>query len=254
MRRPVIAGNWKLNKTIGEAVEFVLALRDLVADVTDVEIVLAPPFTALSAVAKGLEGSNIRLAAQDVFWEDSGAFTGEVSPVMLKEVGCDYVIIGHSERRQYFGETNETVNRKAKAAHAHGLKPIICVGETLVDREAGGTESVIKDHIINGISEFSEREILSTVMAYEPVWAIGTGRTATPNQTQKVQRFIRSLLSRTYSADVASQVRIQYGGSVNPDNAADLMAQPDVDGALVGGASLEAESLAQIVKATHTVK
>jgi triosephosphate isomerase len=164
------------------------------------------------------------------------------------------VIIGHSERRQYFGETNETVNRKAKAAHAHGLKPIICVGETLVDREAGGTESVIKDHIINGISEFSEREILSTVMAYEPVWAIGTGRTATPNQTQKVQRFIRSLLSRTYSADVASQVRIQYGGSVNPDNAADLMAQQDVDGALVGGASLEAESLAQIVKATHTVK
>ncbi|MCZ6678426.1 MAG: triose-phosphate isomerase [Candidatus Poribacteria bacterium] len=249
MRTPIIAGNWKLNKTISEAVESVAALRTLVADVNEVEIVVAPTFTALFAVAQVLENGNIRLSAQDVFWEDRGAFTGEVSPAMLKDAGCDYVIIGHSERRQYFSETNESVNRKAKAAHAHGLKPIICVGEQLEDREAGRTEAVIRDHVINGIAELSADQILSTVIAYEPVWAIGTGKTATADEAQEVHTFIRSLLAETYSDEVASQVRIQYGGSVKPDNAAELMAQPDVDGALVGGASLEAESFAQIVKA-----
>ena len=251
MRTPIIVGNWKLNKTISEAVALVAVLRSLVADVTDVEIVVAPVFTGLSAVAEALADGNIRLAAQDVFWEDSGAFTGEVSPGLLKDVGCDYVIIGHSERRQYFGETNENVNRKAKAAHAHGLTPIICTGESLEEREAGKTGTVVKDHLLKGIAELSADQIASTVIAYEPVWAIGTGHNATPDRAQEVHALIRSLLSEIYSPDVASQVRIQYGGSVKPDNAAELIAQPDVDGALVGTASWEAESFAQIVKAVY---
>ena len=247
-RTPIIAANWKLNKTVGEATTLVSALKNQVSDVTGVEVIVAPAFTVLSTVAKMLEGSNIRLSAQDVFWEDRGAFTGEISPTMLKDVGCDYVIIGHSERRQYFDETNETVNKKVKAALAHSLTPIMCVGESLEDREAERTDSVIQDHIINGIAGLSEVALLSTVIAYEPVWAIGAGLTATPNQAQEAHTFIRSLLSEKYSADVAAQVRIQYGGSVKPDNVSELMAQPDVDGALVGGASLEAESFAQIVK------
>ena len=251
MRTPIIVGNWKLNKTIREAVALVTSLQTLVADITDVEIVVAPVFTGLSAVSEALAGGDIRLAAQDVFWEDSGAFTGEVSPGMLKEVGCDYVIIGHSERRQYFNETNENVNHKAKAAHAHSLIPIICAGESLEEREAGKTGTVVKDHVLNGIDGLSADQITSTVIAYEPVWAIGTGHNATPDQAQEVHALIRSLLSEVYSADVASQVRIQYGGSVKPDNAAALIAQPDVDGALVGTASWEAESFAQIVKAVY---
>ena len=253
MRTPIIVGNWKLNKTIREAITFVNSLQPMVADATDVEIVVAPVFTGLSAVAQALAGSDIRLAAQDVFWEDRGAFTGEVAPGMLKDVGCDYVIIGHSERRQYFGETNENVNRKAKAAHTHGLIPIICVGESLEDREAGKTAAVVTDHVLNGIVGLSADQIVSTVIAYEPVWAIGTGHNATPDQAQDVHALIRSLLSEIYSADVASQVRIQYGGSVKPENAAELVAQPDVDGALVGTASWEAESFAQIVKAASAV-
>ena len=175
MRTPIIVGNWKLNKTIRESVAFVDALQPLVADVTHVEIVVAPVFTGLSAVAQVLTPSDIRLAAQDVFWEDSGAFTGEVSPGMLKDVGCDYVIIGHSERRQYFSETNEDVNRKAKAAHTHGLIPIICAGESLEEREAGKTGAVVKDHVVEGIAGLSADQIVTTVIAYEPVWAIGTG-------------------------------------------------------------------------------
>jgi triosephosphate isomerase len=251
MRTPIIAGNWKLNKTVGGAVELVTRLRTLVTGVTDTEIVVAPAFTALSAVAEAVVGSNLRLAAQDMFWEESGAFTGEVSPTMLRDVGCDYVIIGHSERRQFFSETNESVNRKVKAAHRHGLRPIVCVGERLEDREAGRTELVVEDHVISGVAGLSANQILSTVIAYEPVWAIGTGKTATPDQAQEVHAFIRSVLSKAYSATVASQVRLQYGGSVKPDNAAELMAQPDVDGALVGGASLEAEAFAQIMKAVN---
>ena len=253
MRTPIIVGNWKLNKTIREAVALVDSLQPLVADVTDVEIVVTPVFTGLTAVSKVLTDGNIRLGAQDVFWEESGAFTGEVSPGMLKDVGCDYVIIGHSERRQYFGETNDTVNRKAKAAHAHGLIPIICAGESLDEREAGETGAVVKDHILNGIAGLSADQIVSTVIAYEPVWAIGTGHNATPDQAQEVHALIRSLLSEIYSTDVASQVRIQYGGSVKPDNATALIEQPDVDGALVGTASWEAESFAQVVKAANDV-
>lgn len=248
MRTPIIAGNWKLNKTISEAVALVTGLKVSVADETDVETIVAPPFTALSAVSDAIKDSNIRLAAQDVYWEDSGAFTGEVSAPLLKDAGCDYVIIGHSERRQYFGETNDSVNQKVKAALAHDLKPIICVGEHLEEREAGHTETVIESHVTGGISGLSVADLLSCVIAYEPVWAIGTGKTATPAQAQEVHHFIRGLLTKAYSAEVASQICIQYGGSVKPENAAELMAQPDVDGALVGGASLEAESFAEIVK------
>ena len=248
MRTPIITGNWKLNKTISEAVALATALKASVADATDVDIIVAPPFTALSAVSDAIAGSNIRLAAQDAYWEDSGAFTGEVSVPMLKDAGCDYVIIGHSERRQYFGETHDSVNQKVKAALAHGLKPIICVGEQLEEREAGHTETVIESHVKGGIAGLSDADLSSCIIAYEPVWAIGTGKTATPDQAQKVHNFIRGLLTKGYSAEVASQICIQYGGSVKPENTAELMAQPDVDGALVGGASLEAESFAGIVK------
>lgn len=248
MRTPIIAGNWKLNNTISEAVSLTTALKPLVAGCRDVEIIVAPPFTALASVSSTIAGSNIRLAAQDVYSEDSGAFTGEVSVPMLKDVGCGYVIIGHSERRQYFGETNESVNQKVKAVLGHGLKPIICVGEQLEDRESGQTEAVIESHVTGGIAGLSATDLASSVIAYEPIWAIGTGKTATPEQAQEVHAFIRGLLAAAHSAEVASQIRIQYGGSVNPENASALMAQPDVDGALVGGASLEAEAFAQIVK------
>ena len=251
MRTPIIAGNWKLNKTISEAVTLTTALKALVADVNSVEMIVAPPFTALAAVSDAIADSNICLSAQDVYSEDSGAFTGEVSAPMLKDVGCDYVIIGHSERRQYFSETNESVNQKVKAALAHALKPIICVGEHLEEREAGQTEAVIEDHVSGGIAGLSAAELSFCVIAYEPVWAIGTGKTATPAQAQEVHNFIRGLLTTAYSAEVASELCIQYGGSVKPENAAELMAQPDVDGALVGGASLEAESFAQIVKSAQ---
>ncbi len=248
MRKPIIAGNWKMNKTVGEARELVNALKGKVANVTDVEIVVAPVFTALPAVAKAIKGSSIKLAAQDMYWEAEGAFTGEVSPLMLKDVGCEYVIIGHSERRTYFSETNETVNKKVKAAHAHSLKPIVCVGERLEERESGITKDVVKDHVVNGLAGITEDQMLNTVIAYEPVWAIGTGKTATPEQAQEVHGFIRGLLAEIYSSDVAEAVRISYGGSVKPGNIAELMAQPDIDGGLIGGASLDADSFAQIVK------
>ena len=211
MRTPIIAGNWKLNKTISEAVALTAALKDLVAGCTGVEIIVAPAFTALAAVSNIIQDSNIHLAAQDVYWEDIGAFTGEVSVPMLKDAGCDYVIIGHSERRQFFSETNEGVNQKVKAALSHDLKPIICVGEQLEDREAGHTEKVIENHVTGGISDLSAAELLSSVIAYEPVWAIGTGKTATPAQAQEVHSYIRKLLRNAYSDEVASQICIQYG-------------------------------------------
>ena len=248
MRKPIIAGNWKMNKTVGEARELVNALKGKVANVTDVEIVVGPVFTALSEVAKVIKGTRIKLAAQNMYWEAEGAFTGEISPLMLKDVGCHYVIIGHSERRIYFSETNETVNKKVKAAHAHSLKPIVCVGERLEQRESGITKDVIRDHVVNGLVGVTEEQMLNTVIAYEPVWAIGTGKTATPEQAQEVHEFIRGLLTEIYSSDVAEAVRISYGGSVKPGNIAQLMAQPDIDGGLIGGASLDADSFAQIVK------
>ena len=253
MRTPIIAGNWKLNKTISEAVDLVSQLRLLVEKGPNgVEVIVAPTFPALSAVSKTLEDSSISVAAQDLYWEEKGAFTGEVSASLIVDSGCSHVIIGHSERRQYFGETNQSVNRKAKSALNAGLIPIICVGEMLEDREAGKTEQVVKDHLVNSIAKLTEEQILNSVIAYEPVWAIGTGKTATPDQAQEVHALIRSVLSDTYSsANVADRIRIQYGGSVTPANAVALLSQPDVDGALVGGASLEAEPFADIVKAAQ---
>lgn len=248
MRKPIIAANWKMNKTIDDALEYAKEFKDLVADVTDVDIVIGPVFTALAAVSEKIEDTNIGLAAQDMYWEESGAFTGEISPVMLKDVGCDYVIIGHSERRQYFGETNETVNKKIKVAHEYGLLPIVCVGEKLEEREAGNMKDVIEDQVRNGLNGLSEEQMLKTVLAYEPIWAIGTGETATPEQAQEVHSFIREILADMFSSDVASQVRIQYGGSVKPYNIVELMEQPDIDGGLVGGAGLQPDSFSQIVK------
>jgi len=237
-----------MNKTVGEARELVTALKPKVAGVTDVDIVVGPVFTVLASVAEIIKDSNIKLAAQDMYWEESGAFTGEISPVMLKDAGCEYVIIGHSERRAYFSETNDTVNQKVRAAHAYSLKPILCVGEKLEERESGVMKDVIKDHVVNGLVGITEDQMLNTVIAYEPVWAIGTGKTATPEQAQEVHAFIRELLAEKYSSAVAEAVRIQYGGSVKPSNVAELMAQADIDGGLIGGASLDADSFAQLVK------
>lgn len=248
-RRKIVAGNWKMNKTVPEALALVRELRELVSGAQGVEVVVAPPFVALAAVAREVEGSNIRLAAQNCHWEASGAFTGEVSAPMLKDVGCAYVIVGHSERRQFFGETDETVNKRARAVRQAGMTPIICVGETLAEREAGRTLEVVERQVAGALAGFSAGEVAGFVLAYEPVWAIGTGRTATSEQAQEVHGAIRAQLGRLFDGGTAERVRIQYGGSVKPDNAAELMGKPDVDGALVGGASLKAGDFAAIVKA-----
>ena len=246
MRIPVIAGNWKLFKTIGESVALVNELRPLVANSQGVEIVVAPVFTALSRVSDAIQGSNIRLAAQDCYWEEEGAFTGEVAPKLLKDAGCSHVIIGHSERRQYFGETNLTVNKKTKAVIATGLNAIVCVGESLAERESEQTYSVIEAQIKGGLAGLSADDFAHVVIAYEPVWAIGTGKTASDAQAQDVHVYIRQLIARLFNQSVADAVRILYGGSVKPDNVKGLMSQPDIDGALVGGASLKADSFAAI--------
>jgi len=246
MRRPVIAGNWKLFKTIAEATAMVNELRPLVAGNTTVEIVVAPVFTALSRVAQALSGSNVRLAAQDCYWQEEGAYTGEVAPGLLADAGCSHVIIGHSERRQYFGETDETVNKKAKAALAAGLTAIVCVGETLAEREADSTFAVIEKQLRGGLAGLTTELLAQTIIAYEPVWAIGTGKTASDDQAQEVHAFIRTLLAQMFCHEVADVMRILYGGSVKPDNVKGLMGQADIDGALVGGASLKADSFAAI--------
>jgi triosephosphate isomerase len=250
MRKTIIAGNWKLYKTITEAIELSNGLkRELFKlDSQGIDIVVCPVFTALSEVSEVVQESNIMLGAQDLYWQDEGAFTGEVSGKMLKDAGCSFVIIGHSERRQFFSETNETVNKKIKAALANNLTPIVCVGEMLSEREAGKTFDVLKDHVQNGLKGFDKEDVLKLVIAYEPVWAIGTGKTATPAQAQEAHNYIRSLLVKLYDEDTASQIRIQYGGSVKPENITELMKQPDIDGALVGGASLTVASFADIVK------
>ena len=247
-RLPFMAGNWKMNKTTGEAIDLVRELKAAISGVKGVEVAVAPPFTALYAVCKELEGSSIRLAAQNLYWEEKGAFTGEVSPLMLKEVGCHYVIIGHSERRQFFGETDETVNRRIKAALAQGLKVIFCIGETLKEREEGKTFSVIERQVEDGLKNLSDKEMKNIVIAYEPIWAIGTGKTATPGQAEEVHRFIRGKIEKLYSREVSEEIRIQYGGSVTPENIKGLMEQANIDGALVGGASLKAESFSKIVR------
>jgi triosephosphate isomerase len=249
-RRMFIAGNWKMNKTVGEALTLVRDLRGMVSMIRDrVEIGVAPPFTALQPVSKALDDSNIVLAAQNCHWEASGAFTGEVSAPMLKEVGCAYVIIGHSERRQFFGETDETVNKRVQSVVKSGMKPIICVGETLAEREGGKTLEVVTRMVKGALVGFNAAEVSQFVLAYEPVWAIGTGKNATANQAQEVHAHIRETLTALVGRDAAEQVRIQYGGSVKPDNAQEILGKPDVDGALVGGASLKAADFAAIVKA-----
>jgi triosephosphate isomerase len=246
MRRPVIAGNWKLFKTIGEAIALVNDLKARTAGINSVDIVIAPVFTALSSVSTAVTGSNISLAAQNCFWEESGAYTGEVSPSLLKDAGCSYVIIGHSERRQYFGETDATVNKKIHAAVAAGLSVIACVGETLTEREAEETFPVIETQLQGALTGLSADTVSGLIVAYEPVWAIGTGKSASESQAQEVHAFIRSLLERQFGLQVADAVRILYGGSVKPESIGGLMAQTDIDGALVGGASLSAESFAAI--------
>ena len=248
MRKPVIAGNWKMYKTVGDSVATALALKPLVANANHCEIVIAPVFTALKSVADRLEGSNIKVAAQDCAAEQKeGAFTGEVAAFMARDVGCSHVIVGHSERRQYFNENDTSVNGKAQAAVAAGLTAIICVGEDLLQREQGIAENVVRGQITGGLRELTAADHDRIIVAYEPVWAIGTGRTATPEQAQEMHAFIRRVFAEKHSQTAAERLRILYGGSVKPDNIAGLMAQPDIDGALVGGASLYAESFAQIV-------
>jgi len=246
-RRPIIAGNWKMNMTATQAKELASKLIPLVAAVKDRDIVLGPPYTALQTVSEMIKGTNIGLSAQNLHWEDKGAFTGEISAEMLLDLGCKYVIIGHSERRQFFGETDETVNKKVKQALKKGLLPIMCVGETLTEREAGKLNDVINRQVTGGLKDLSADDMKKVVIAYEPVWAIGTGKTATPDQANEVHALIRQKVQSLYSAEIAEGLRIQYGGSVTPDNVSQLMAKPDIDGALVGGASLKPESFAALV-------
>lgn len=243
-------------KKINEAIELVSGLKRefFNLDSDKIDIVICPPYTALSEVAETIYGSNIKLGAQDAHWEDEGAFTGEVSVPMLKDVGCEFVVIGHSERRQYFGETNLSVNKKIKAVLRYNLSAIVCVGETLQERQRNETFAVLDDQIKNGLKDIEVELIANMVIAYEPVWAIGTGRTATAETAQQAQGYIRDLLSRVYNEDVASNIRIQYGGSVKPQNVSELMVQPDIDGALVGGASLDLDSFIQIVRKAYEAK
>ena len=248
MRKPVIAGNWKMNKTISEAVELVTELKVRIADVEDVTVIVCPTFLCVKPVADTLKGSNIHVGAQNMYWETSGAYTAEVSGEMLLEAGAEYVIIGHSERRQYFGETNETVNKKVKKALAAGLKPIVCVGEMLEDREAGNTEKVVDDHLTNGLAGLSADDMKKVIIAYEPVWAIGTGKTASPEQAQEVHAFIRNRIAELWDEETAEAVIIQYGGSMKPENVKELLAQKDIDGGLIGGAALKADSFEALAK------
>ena len=247
-RKLIIAGNWKMNKTVAEALDLVRGLKIDLANVKEVDIVVCPPFTALGEVSKSILDSQFRLGAQNMSEHNVGAHTGEIAAVMLKEFSVRYVILGHSERRQHQKESNALISRKALAAHAASLKPIVCVGETLAEREAGETEKVLETQVRGSLAGLTKDQMTETIIAYEPVWAIGTGKTATTQQAQEAHAFIRGLLAKMFDETVARRVRIQYGGSVKPSNARELMSQPDVDGALVGGASLEARSFADIVK------
>ena len=248
MRKPVIAGNWKMNKTVAEAVALASEIKERVAGVENVRIIVCPVFTAVKSVADVLKGSNVKVGAQNMYWEASGAYTGEVSGEMLLEAGAEYVILGHSERRQYFGETNETVNRKLKKALSIGLKPIVCIGETLAEREADKTEAVIESQVRAGLAGLTADEMKGVIIAYEPVWAIGTGKTATADQAEAVHSFVRNLLTQLWDKETAEAVIIQYGGSMKPENVSSLLAQPDIDGGLIGGAALKADSFEKLVK------
>ena len=247
MRKPIIAGNWKMNNTIAEAQKLIGELKPLVADAA-AEVVICVPYTAIQKAAELTAGSNIAVGAENVAWADKGAFTGEISAAMLKEVGATYVIIGHSERRQMFGETDETVRARTAQALKNGLKPIVCVGELLSERESGKTEEVVRRQTEGAFAGLTAADMESVVIAYEPVWAIGTGKTATAEQANETIAYIRSVVKNMFGAQVANALRIQYGGSMNPANATALMAQPDIDGGLIGGASLKAEDFAKVVK------
>ena len=248
MRTPFIAGNWKMYMTRPEATDLVEGLLTALVNVRDVEIAVCPPFTALETVARLVAGHNIALGAQNCYWEDKGAFTGEVAPPMLKEIGCRHCIVGHSERRQYFGETNETVRKKTLALYKHGILPIVCIGETLTEREENRTDEVVLTQMRECLLNLPPEKMAATTIAYEPVWAIGTGKTATPDQAQEVHALIRAELVKMFGKNIAQKIRIQYGGSVKPDNIKALMDQEDIDGALVGGASLKVDSFSAIVK------
>jgi len=247
-RKLIIAGNWKMNKTVAEALALVADLKRDLAGVKEVDIVVCPPYTALSEVSKAILDSNLRLGAQNMSENGVGAFTGEIAAPMLKEFSVRYVILGHSERRQYQKESDALIAKKALAVHGASLKPIVCVGETLAEREGGLMEKVLETQVTGSLGGLSKEQMVETVVAYEPVWAIGTGKTATTQQAQDAHEFIRGVLAKMFDADVAKKVRIQYGGSVKPNNAKELMSQPDVDGALVGGAALEARSFTDIIK------
>ncbi len=247
-RKLIIAGNWKMNKTVAEALDLVQGLKRELAAVKEVDIVVCPPFTALESVSKAILDSNIRLGAQNMSEHSGGAYTGEIAAFMLKEFSVRYVILGHSERRQYQKESDDLIARKALAAHAASIRPIVCVGETLAERESGRTEKVVGTQLEGSLAGLSKEQMQETIIAYEPVWAIGTGRNATPQQAQEVHAFVRRTLATLFDDTVARRVRIQYGGSVKPANARELMRQEDVDGALVGGASLEVRSFSDIVR------
>ena len=248
MRKPMIAGNWKMYKTIQESVATVTDLKAKVSGISDREIIICPVFTCLKSACDAAKGSNIKVGGQDLFWEEKGAFTGEISAGQIKDTGCTHVIIGHSERRQYFHETNETVGKKIQAALKTGLTPIVCVGETLAERESGKTFAVNEKHVREGMGSLSKEQAARIVIAYEPVWAIGTGKVATPAQAEEVHIYIRKTIASMFGQDVAEGLRILYGGSVKPENISELMAQGNIDGALVGGASLEADSFTKIIK------
>ncbi len=249
MRKIVIAGNWKMNNDLKESEKLIVDLKNLLQnEKPNCDVVVCPPYTSLSEASKLLKGSQIKLGAQNMHFEENGAFTGEVSALMLKSVGCEYVILGHSERRHIFGESNEMINKKIKKALSAGLKPIFCVGELLEERENGTTNDVVKKQILKGLAEISADDMKNIIVAYEPVWAIGTGKTASPAQAQEVHEFIRDLVEITYSLEIANDLVIQYGGSVKPDNAKELISQKDIDGALVGGACLKADSFVGIIK------
>lgn len=249
MRKKIVAGNWKMNKTNCEGVVTINELKSLIAEYKEVEVIIGAPAIMLSDLVKAAEGSNIKIAAQNMYNKDSGAFTGEISPVMLKAIGVNHVILGHSERREYFGETDTFINEKVKAALAHGITPILCIGEKLEERESGKTLEVNSRQVKGGMASLTEDEAKKVIIAYEPVWAIGTGKTATPEMAQETHNAIREVVREMFGSEVADGTIIQYGGSMNAANAAELMAQPDIDGGLVGGASLDAKTFAVVVKA-----
>jgi triosephosphate isomerase len=252
MRKPIIAGNWKMYKTIPEAAALVKGVMDRLHGFTEVEVVFCPPFTALSTVKTQIRGSPFRLGAQNLYWKEQGAFTGEISPLMLGDIGCDYVVIGHSERREYFGEVDATVNLKTKAALTAGIQPIICVGESLQQRDAGETEALIRRQTEAALEGLEKVAIPGIVIAYEPIWAIGTGKSSTAADANRVIGLIRTTVAGLFGNETASQMRIQYGGSVKPENIKQYMDQPEIDGALVGGASLEADSFVKLIRYNTT--